>query len=136
VCVVQEAERGGAPCIGTFQRGQCDAHGPGAETVLGDGLWLRDAKQSPAGAGEVLEVARLEQERRHSCQHMIVLSGCRETRLVAHVDTASGPAADKAFLAQDPDRRLHRHAGDTEEPRQLLPGRELCPGLRRRCLKG
>ena len=53
------------PMSGTFQGGQRDAHGPGAEAVAGNGLWLGNAKQEPASTGDVLEVAHLEQERRH-----------------------------------------------------------------------
>jgi len=65
VGVVLDAQRGGAPSVGTFQGGQRDAHGPGAETVPGNGLRLGDAKQEPVSTGEALEVAELEQERRH-----------------------------------------------------------------------
>ena len=93
------------------------------ERVLGDGFRLRDAEQEPARAGDVLQVAHLEQEGRRSGERVLCLLRGRQARLIPHVDAAAALGADEPLVGESADCLLHRHVGDAEELGQLGAGR-------------
>jgi hypothetical protein len=60
----------GASDGSAFLGGEGDADDADAERVLGHALGLRHSQEEPVRAGELLEMAQLEQERRRPGQRM------------------------------------------------------------------
>src|SRR5262249_1426143 len=83
----------------------------------------------PAGPRHALEMAHLEQERRHSGERVIILARHREAGLFTDVHAAAGLAADEAFFPQSPDRVADRYPCDAEELRELMTSWKLSAGF-------